>query len=42
MERATSRWREVGESHGLSPEGMGAMAGAFEDENRELARELTS
>lgn len=39
-ERATSRWREVGALYGLSPEGMNAMAHAFENPNRDLAREL--
>lgn len=39
-ERATSRWREVGTSYGLSPEGLDAMAHAFENTNRETARDL--
>lgn len=40
VERATSRWREVGAGYGLTSEGLGAMAHAFEGQNRERVREL--
>lgn len=35
VERSTARWRQVGALYGLTPEGMNAMAGAFEHANRE-------
>lgn len=41
-ESATSHWNEIASTYGLSPEGQGAMAAAFEGVNREAARAMTS
>lgn len=42
VERATSDWRGVAASFGIEHEGADAMAQAFENENRQRAKELRS
>lgn len=42
VEAATSEWREIALSFGISPEALATMADAFDGPNRERARALTT